>query len=162
MNSVVAEAMRRMLSYPGQTQHDIDHFMKVYAYAETIGVLEGLDPETQEILEIASILHDIACPLCRKKYGNTNGVHQQDEGMPLAKAFLTDTDVSSDARERIVWLIGHHHTYSHVEGMDYQILLEADYLVNATENEKYRKQIDAFRKNVFKTVSGFEMLDALI
>ena len=32
--------------------------------------------------------------------------------------------------ERVAYLIGHHHTYDKIEGMDYQILVEADFLVN--------------------------------
>ncbi len=68
--------MQKMIVYPGQTRSDIAHFLKVYAFAEEIGKLESLDARTQEILEIAAIVHDIACPLCRKKYGNTYGKHQ--------------------------------------------------------------------------------------
>lgn len=158
MNKVTAQIMQKMIAYPGQNQADIDHFMKVYAFAETIGHLEGVAPETQNILEIAAILHDIACPLCREKYGNTDGAYQQREGMPLAKEFLQEADLPEDWKERIVWLVGHHHTYTNVEGMDYQILLEADYLVNAGESPKYRKQMDFFRAKVFRTKSGRNLL----
>ena len=28
--------------------------------------------------------------------------------------------------ERVCYLVGHHHTYTNIEGMDYQILVEAD------------------------------------
>ena len=41
--------------------------MKVYAFAKLIGESENLDKNTQNILETAAILHDIACPVCRKK-----------------------------------------------------------------------------------------------
>lgn len=37
--------------------HDIDHFMKVWALAKTIGEEEGLDDQTQEILEYAAVIH---------------------------------------------------------------------------------------------------------
>ena len=33
--------------------------------------------------------------------------------------------------DRIAFLISHHHTIDQIDGMDYQILIEADYLVNA-------------------------------
>ncbi len=45
-----------------------DHFLKVYAFAKTLGEAEGLDARTQETLELAAVVHDIACPLCREKY----------------------------------------------------------------------------------------------
>ena len=36
--------------------------------------------------------------------------------------------------ERVCYLIGHHHTYTGIEGRDYQILVEADFLVNLYED----------------------------
>ena len=56
-----------MIGCSGGSLHDIDHFLKVYALAETIGEREGLDGETQTVLEAAAVLHDIACPLCQER-----------------------------------------------------------------------------------------------
>ena len=53
--------------------------IRVWTYAKTIGELEGIDKDTQFILEVAAITHDIACPICRDKYGNTNGKHQEKD-----------------------------------------------------------------------------------
>lgn len=161
MNKVISQVMQKLIEDPEQNQTDVDHFMKVYAFAETIGNLEGLDRKTQETLEIAAIVHDIACPLCREKYGNTDGAYQQKEGMPLTEEFLRKFDLPKDQKDRVAWLVGHHHTYTNVEGMDYQILLEADYLVNAGESTKFRKQMDFFREKVFRTESGCKLLKAM-
>ena len=78
-------------------------------------------------------LHDIACPLCREKYGNTNGKYQEAEGMPLAETFLQSCRLPEEMISRIVYLVGHHHTLRNIDGIDYHILLEADYPVNADE-----------------------------
>ena len=43
---------------------------------------------SQYILEAAAVIHDIACPLCREKYGNADGKHQEAESEPLVRAFL--------------------------------------------------------------------------
>ena len=69
----IAEIMKKMITFSNGNIHDIDHFLHVWSYAKMIGELEQIDPETQYILEVAAITHDIACPLCREKYGNTNG-----------------------------------------------------------------------------------------
>ena len=29
--------------------------------------------------------------------------------------------------ERVKYLVGHHHTYDNIDGLDYQILIEADF-----------------------------------
>ena len=157
----VSEIMEKMICYPDNTLHDIAHFIKVYSFARTIGQLEQLDDKTQMTLEIAAIVHDIACPLCREKYGNTNGVHQQEEGMILAKKFLADKDLPDDMVDRVVYLVGHHHTFKNVDGIDYQILLEADYLVNADESNYPEESNYNFLKNVFRTKTGIELMESM-
>ena len=140
---------------------DINHFIKVFTFASLIGKLESVDESTQRILEIAAIVHDISCPLCRQKYGNTNGKLQEEESEPLLRDFLEEFELPKHVEERIIFLVGHHHTYSNVEGLDYQILLEADFLVNAGESSKYSLAVDSFREKVFKTPSGRRLLDEM-
>ena len=127
----VAAATRKMIGFYHGNRHDIANFLKVWAMAKTIGELEGLDGHTQEVLELAAVVHDIACPLCREKYGDTNGKHQELESPPLVEAFFADLPVSRADVDRISWLAAHHHTDTNVDGPDHRILLEADFLVNA-------------------------------
>jgi hypothetical protein len=56
--------------------------------------------------------------------------------------------------ERVCWLIAHHHTYTDVCGMDYQILLEADFLVNLFEDNEDKDVIRAAYEKIFKTKTG--------
>ena len=67
----------------------IQHFMKVYEYAHTIGILEGLDEETRKILDIASILHDIGIRPSEEKYGCCDGKYQEQEGPAYARGMLS-------------------------------------------------------------------------
>ena len=53
--------------------HDINHLLKVFGYARLIGNGEEIPQETETVLEAAALVHDIACPLCRVKYGYANG-----------------------------------------------------------------------------------------
>ena len=106
----IAQIMEKMIAFSEGNIHDITHLSCVWTYAKTIGELEGLDAETQFILEVAAITHDIACPLCRKKYGNTNGSYQEQEGDPLVRAFLADTGMTAAQIDRVAYLVGHHHS----------------------------------------------------
>ena len=45
----------------------IQHFTKVHAYACLIAESEGIDASTAEVLEAATLVHDIAIPLCNEK-----------------------------------------------------------------------------------------------
>lgn len=157
----VSEIVKKMIDYSQGNLHDINHFMKVYGYAKVIGECENLDKETQTILEVAAIIHDIACPLCREKYGNTNGKYQEAEGEVLTAEFLKDTGYSDDFINRIVFLVGHHHTFNDIKDIDHQILIEADYLVNADESNYSKSNIKNTMDNIFKTATGIALLKSM-
>ena len=158
---IISAATQKMTGFYKGNIHDIAHFLKVWALAKTIGELEGLDQHTQTVLELAAVVHDIACPLCREKYGNTAGKHQELESPPLVEAFFEGMPVERSAVERISWLVAHHHTYTTVDGLDHQILLESDFLVNAGESGYTRAAIENFRRRVFRTATGTALLDSM-
>ena len=155
----IAQLLEKMIDYSAGNIHDIDHLIRVWTYAKTIGELEGLDANAQFILETAAITHDIACPLCREKYGNSAGYLQEQEGPALVKDFLKNYSLDKAFIERVAYLVGHHHTYKDVDGLDYQILLEADFLVNGDESNLTKEAIEKMKKNVFKTKTGIELLN---
>ena len=161
MVMTIAQIMEKMIEYSSGNVHDIDHFIRVWTYAKTIGEREHIDKDTQFILEVAAITHDIACPLCREKYGNTNGKHQETEGTALVKEFLSHTEMTEEQIARIAFLVGHHHTFSNIDGIDYQILVEADYIANATENGYSKQNVDNFMQRIMKTESCARILKAI-
>ncbi|MCM1064368.1 MAG: HD domain-containing protein [Eubacterium sp.] len=156
-----ADIASKMIDFYHGDLHDVNHFIKVHSFAAMIGKMEGLDDETQDILETAAIVHDIACPLCREKYGNASGKHQEEESGPLLLEFLAEFELPDHVLQRVAYLVTHHHTYANVDGLDYQILLEADFLVNAGESEASAKSIEEFRSRVFKTGTGLHFLDTI-
>ncbi len=154
----ISQIMKKMIAFSNGNIHDIDHLIRVWTYAKTIGELEGLDPDTQYILEVAAITHDIACPLCRRKYGNTNGKLQEKEGEQLAREFLSDSGMTDAQISRVTFLVGHHHTLADIDNVDYQILIEADYIANASENRYSEENIRNFMWKMMKTPSGKKLL----
>ena len=154
----VAQIMEKMIAHSGGNIHDIDHFIRVWTYARTIAELEGVDAETQFVAEVAAIVHDIACPLCREKYGSTNGKYQETEGAPMVEAFLCGTGLNAAQIARVKYLVGHHHTFTDIDGIDYQILLEADYLANASENGYGNDSIENFLNKIAKTEAGKQLI----
>lgn len=165
MSDKVAKAVSKMVAfYEMESQvvvHDVNHFMKVWGFARTIGILEGLDPVTQETLELAAVAHDIACPLCRRKYGQADGRHQELEGEGLTRQFYEEIHLPEEQLERICYIVAHHHSFSGVQGLDYQIMLEADFLVNAGESEVSLDGILNFREKVFRTETGIRLLNQM-
>jgi len=74
---------------------------------------------------------------------------------------LTPLGVEESVIERVCWLIAHHHTYADIQGMDYQILVEADFLVNAYEEEMDEDAIRTVRDKMFRTNTGVELMNLL-
>ena len=155
-----AEVVRRMVLFDKGDARRIQHFLKVYMFAALIGKMEGLPPEQQEILEIAAILHDIGIIPAEKKYGFNNGKLQEQEGPAYARALLQEAGgYPPELIDRVCFLIAHHHTYEGVGGPDWQILLEADFLVNSFEKNMPEEAIKKMRSRVFKTGIGIAMLN---
>lgn len=155
---MIETMVKEMIEVNAGNPKDIAHFLKVWAWCRTIGKLEGLDEHTQKVLEMSAVVHDISRPLCKIKYGNTNGKYQELESPAILEEFLGKYDISREDKDRIIYIVAHHHTYTDVEGIDLQILLEADFLVNSDEKDMDIEAIRTFEKNVFKTKSGKAIL----
>ena len=75
--------------------------------------------------------------------------------------FLKDFNLDRGIIERAAYLVGHHHTYTNINGMDYQILVEADFLVNYFENGSSADTIQKSVEKIFKTKTGKEMAETM-
>ena len=143
-----------MIEYYEGDPKRIQHFIKVHSFAAMIGQKENLDETTQFILEAAAYTHDIGIKPAEEKYGRCDGKLQEQEGPIVAQKMLSEVGIENYMIERICYLIGNHHTYDHVEGMDYQILIEADFLVNMLEDDMSERSIRKAYEQIFKTASG--------
>lgn len=150
-----------MIAYYAGDIRRINHFLKVYGFAKAIGEMEGLDEISQEILEITALTHDIGIRNSEMKYNSSSGNFQQIEGPPEANKLLERLGIELSVIDRVCWLIAHHHTYTDINDSDYQILVEADFLVNAFEDNLPSKAILSFKDKVFKTDSGTNMLNSM-
>ena len=117
----------------------IQHFCKVHSYAKLIAETENVDKECLFIIEAAALTHDIGIHFCEEKYGNCNGKLQEKEGPAIAEKLLQELGFDQDVSERVQYLIAHHHTYNNIDEIDYQILVEADFLVNLYEGNESRE-----------------------
>lgn len=154
----VAVVQSAMIAYFAGDIRRINHFLKVYALAKGLGELEELDEYTQETLEIAALTHDIGIRNSERKYQSSAGEYQQLEGPPEAQALLEALDVPTKQIERVCWLIAHHHTYHDIQGLDYQLLVEADFLVNIQEDQMSCSAIRRIESSIFRTSAGLDFL----
>ncbi len=139
----------------------IQHFCKVHSYAKLIAEMEHVDASTLFILEAAALTHDIGIHLCEEKYGSSNGKLQEKEGPAIAEKLLKELQFEENVIERVKYLIAHHHTYDAIDGIDYQIMIEADYLVNADESNFSGNNVRNMLEKVFKTETGKFLLQSM-
>ena len=160
---ILAKLNLGMVNWNCDDPQGIAHYTKVHAYAQLIAVEEGLDEETRFIAEAEAILHDISIKVCEQKYdGRSNGHLQEIESESVLRAFLPDyPELTEGQKERLIAVISKHHTYKDVLGIDHQILLEADFLVNSEEKKEDKQSIRTFREKVFKTATGTRILNQM-
>ena len=132
----------------------IQHFVKVHSFAKLIGEEEHIDEKTLYILEAAAYVHDIGIRISMEKYGKQNGMLQEQEGPAEAEKMMKQLGFDPDVIERVSYLVGHHHTYADIKGIDYQILVEADFLVNYFEDNMSAETVKKSVDKIFRTETG--------
>lgn len=151
----------KMLEFDAGDLRRIQHFCKVFQFASLIGAGEGLDDRTRQILELAAIVHDIGIIPAEQKFGRNDGKIQEQVGPDYAEALLREAEIDEDVIARVKFLVGHHHTYQGIDGPDWQILLEADYLVNACEEEIPTGAVKTAVERIFRTDTGIRLAETM-
>lgn len=161
MDKQVALALQEMIRRNRGDQKRIEHSVKVFGYAQLLGRLEGLDREEQLILELTAILHDIGIHVAEAKFGYCDGHLQEVEGPPVAREILETIHVRTEVIDRVCFVVGKHHTFSAIDGIDFQLLVEADFLVNSVEEEVSPEGVRKFVEVNFRTASGKRVIGEL-
>lgn len=153
--------IEKMMGYYAGDPKRIQHFLKVYTFAKMIGEEEALPPEELFVLRTAAIVHDIGIRVSEEKYGSSAGKYQEKEGPAVAEPLLLSCGYEEEVIDRVLFLIANHHTYDRIEGADYQILVEADFLVNLYEDGCSRETAENVKRNIFRTKAGIRCLEQM-
>ena len=154
MTNRIDQLLVAMMEHEERDTEQIQHFLKVHQFARLIGRMEALPSDVQETLEAAAVVHDIGIHPAQRKYGSSDGPYQEREGPPLARELLKRLGWEEAVTERVAWLVGHHHTYTGIDGADYQILVEADFLVNLFEGGHSDDAQRKVYRQIFRTEGG--------
>ena len=152
--NLVSIVKEKMIEYYAGDSRRVHHFLKVNSFAKLIAEMEGMEPDEMQVLEIAALAHDIGIKNAELKYGYNNGKLQEQEGPPEARRLLREAGAEDAEVERACYLVAHHHTYRNIDGLDYLILVEADFLVNMYEDKADADTIRTAYDNIFATESG--------
>ena len=160
MDQKLAQLMAAVIKYDHGDVKRIQHLIKVHDLCLTIGLMENMPADELWTLEAAAMLHAIGIHAGEAKHGGKcTGKHQEEEGPAVAQEILDSVGgFTNQQTERIKYLIAHHHTYSDIQGLDYQILVEADFLVNLYEDGEPLSAVEKLQERIFKTASGLLVL----
>ncbi len=158
---MTARVLNKMIHYFGNDVRRVNHALKVFGFAEAIAGLEKLSGFQSTVVELAAILHDIGIKEAERKYNSSAGKYQEMEGPPIAEEILKSEGIDTPVIDRVCYLIGNHHSYGKIDGEDFQILVEADFLVNIDEDAMAAEAIESVKAKYFKTTAGKGILESL-
>ena len=140
----------------GADERRIQHALKVLKAAETIMDGETVRGFMRDVVTITALLHDVGIKAAEQKYQSAVGPYQELEGPPLARAMMDRRGAEQDLADRVCYIIGGHHTASKNDGIDFQIIWEADLFVNIEEESLAQNQqaLAAMIEKNFKTATG--------
>ncbi|MBK5721802.1 HD domain-containing protein [Dysgonomonas sp. Marseille-P4677] len=136
--------------------YGIDHTMKVLDNARQIIKEEKISSLSAHIVELSAVLHDIGAMKAMWKHGSMEGRFQELEGVPVAKEILQRQNYEQSVIDRVCYIVGNHHTPENIDGMDFQILWEADLIENMQMMDciKDKEKLKHFISENFKTQAG--------
>jgi len=155
------KVLEKMIKYFGNDVKRINHALKVWVFSHIIAKKESLDVSSENVVNFTAILHDIGIKEAERKYNSNSAEYQEKEGPPIAENMLKELGIDDSIIKRVCFIIGNHHTYNMIDGIDFQIIVEADFLVNIYEDEMKKETIDKIKNNFFKTKTGLELISSL-
>ncbi len=143
----------------GEDDRRIRHALRVLELAKSILAEEGGD---DEVVVAAALLHDIGIPEAEREYGSADGRYQERLGPPTACAILERLGMDEEKTRHVCAIIGAHHSGQGPDTVEFRILWDADWLVNAQEEfvdlppDELRRRFD----RIFRTRAGRTLADA--
>jgi putative nucleotidyltransferase with HDIG domain len=156
----VAIEMKR---YFKQDFKRIGHAANVARYAEQIVKGERGDPA---VVLCAAYLHDIGIHEAERRYKSTAAEHHEEEGPPIAREILKRLGATEDLIEEVCDIIGHHHHPRDEETLNFNILHDADLVVNLEEKQKKapidREELVTLIERSFQTGGGRQLAESIL
>jgi HD superfamily phosphodiesterase len=143
----------------GPDERRIHHALKVLAVAEMIMSGEQVDDWSCDVVTVTALLHDVGIKVAEQKYNSAAGYYQELEGPPIVRAVMLRRGEPQEIIDRVAYIVGGHHTVSKNDGLDFQIIWEADLLVNIEEDglAMFPEKLPAIIRKNFYTNTGRQL-----
>ena len=144
---------KEMKTYFNTDSRRITHALNVLAYAREIMDNEGGNPQ---VIIASALLHDIGIKECERKYNSTNGQLQEKEGPPIAREILQRIGMNESYTNEVCDIIASHHSPGEITTLNFNILWDADCLVNYGDELRALPMNDRYKRiqHIFQTKTG--------
>ena len=136
----------------------IGHAMRVARHAERIAKMERANPA---VVLSAAYLHDIGIPEAERIHGGSAAEYPEKEGPGIARSILQGLGAKEPLIDAVCDIIGHHHHPRAGDGIEFQVVYDADRIADLEERVKAgtldRDRIAAAIETSFLTKSGKEI-----
>lgn len=127
----------RMKQYHDGDPIRVQHFVRVYTLAKSIGELEKLSEDDQFNLELAAIVHDV-----------------EGDRIPIVRDILREIGITEESAMKVCHMVENVENYEHIATLDHQILIEAKLIVDFKEQNTPEKEIIRKAEDIFLTNTG--------
>ena len=127
----------RMKQYHNGDPVKVQHFVRVYTLAKSIGELEKLSDEEQYDLELAAVVHGV-----------------EGDRIPVVRDLLRECGISEASALHVCHMVENAENYEHISTLDHQILVEAKLIVDFKEQNLPEKEIIRRAEDIFITNTG--------
>lgn len=127
----------RMKQYHRGDVDKIQHFVRVYTLAKSIGELERLGDEEQLDVELAAVVHNV-----------------EGDRIPVVRDILRECEIGDEAAMKVCHMVENIENYDHIGTLDHQILIEAKLIVDFKEQNTPEKEIIRKAEDIFITNTG--------
>jgi HD superfamily phosphodiesterase len=136
MHYCKARIVEALIHYFETDYRRIDHALSVLKHAERIA--ESKTGWDYSVLIASALLHDIGIKPAEKLHGYNNGTLQEQFGPPEAQRLLSAMEFPEAKTEKVMQIIGNHHSRSRYDYIELEILKQADAIVNKAEESEMK------------------------
>ncbi len=150
----------KVQEYFGDDVRRMTHTREVLGYAQRI--LREV-AANEEVVLAAALLHDIGIPEAERRHGSAAGRYQELEGPPIAERMLRELGASPESTDAVCELVACHHTPGKVDSAEFDVLWDADWLVNLADefNGASREGLKVAIERVFRTETGRRLAEGV-
>ncbi len=135
--AVVNRVALKMKQYHHGDIAKVQHFVRVYTLAKSIGELEKLSEEEQLDVELAALTHSV-----------------EGDRVPVVRDILRGCGLDDAVSMHVCHIVENQENYEHIGTLDHQILIEAKLIVSFKEHNTPEKEIIRKAEDIFLTNTG--------